>query len=36
MTRLFLQESGGRWSVQYKELAIATLTERALHEVLSS
>jgi len=35
MTRLFLQESGGRWSAQYKERAIATLTERALHEVLS-
>jgi len=35
MTRLFLQESGGRWSAQYKELAIAALTERALHEVLS-
>jgi CO/xanthine dehydrogenase FAD-binding subunit len=34
MTRLFLQESGGRWSAQYKELAIAALTERALHEVL--
>ena len=35
MTRLFLQESGGRWSAQYKERAIAALTERALHEVLS-
>jgi carbon-monoxide dehydrogenase medium subunit len=35
MTRLFLRESGGRWSAQYKELAIAALTERALHEVLS-
>jgi CO/xanthine dehydrogenase FAD-binding subunit len=34
MTRLFLQESGGRWSAQYKERAIAALTERALHEVL--
>ncbi|MFN2225666.1 MAG: FAD binding domain-containing protein [Anaerolineae bacterium] len=34
MTRLFLQESGGRWSVAYKERAIAALTERALHEVL--
>jgi len=35
MTRLFLQESGGRWSAPYKERAIAALTERALHEVLS-
>jgi CO/xanthine dehydrogenase FAD-binding subunit len=35
MARLFLQESGGRWSAQYKERAIAALTERALHEVLS-
>jgi CO/xanthine dehydrogenase FAD-binding subunit len=35
MARLFLQESGGRWSAQYKEQAIAALTERALHEVLS-
>jgi len=35
MVRLFLRESGGRWSAQYKERAIATLTERALHEVLS-
>jgi CO/xanthine dehydrogenase FAD-binding subunit len=34
MARLFLQESGGRWSAQYKEQAIAALTERALHEVL--
>jgi carbon-monoxide dehydrogenase medium subunit len=34
MTRLFLQASGGRWSAQYKERAIAALTERALHEVL--
>jgi CO/xanthine dehydrogenase FAD-binding subunit len=34
MTRLFLQESGGRWSAAYKERAIAALTERALHEVL--
>jgi carbon-monoxide dehydrogenase medium subunit len=34
MTRLFLEESGGRWSAQYKERAIAALTERALHEVL--
>jgi CO/xanthine dehydrogenase FAD-binding subunit len=34
MVRLFLQESGGRWSAQYKERAIAALTERALHEVL--
>jgi CO/xanthine dehydrogenase FAD-binding subunit len=35
MTRLFLSESGGRWSAQYKEKAIAALTERALYEVLS-
>jgi CO/xanthine dehydrogenase FAD-binding subunit len=35
MTRLFLEASGGRWSAQYKERAIATLTERALEEVLS-
>ncbi len=35
MARLFLQESGGRWSALYKEQAIAALTERALHEVLS-
>lgn len=35
MTRLFLQESGERWSAPYKERAIATLTERALEEVLS-
>ena len=35
MTRLFLDESGGRWSAPYKERTIATLTERALHEVLS-
>jgi CO/xanthine dehydrogenase FAD-binding subunit len=35
MTRLFLEESGGRWSALYKERAIAALTERALHEVLS-
>lgn len=35
MTRLFLQESGGRWSAQYKERTIAALTERAIHEVLS-
>lgn len=34
MTRLFLRESGGRWSAAYKERAIAALTERALHEVL--
>jgi CO/xanthine dehydrogenase FAD-binding subunit len=34
MARLFLQESGGRWSALYKERAIAALTERALHEVL--
>jgi hypothetical protein len=34
MTRLFLEESGGRWSAQYKERAIVALTERALHEVL--
>jgi CO/xanthine dehydrogenase FAD-binding subunit len=34
MIRLFLQESGGRWSARYKERAIAALTERALHEVL--
>jgi CO/xanthine dehydrogenase FAD-binding subunit len=34
LTRLFLHESGGRWSAQYKERAIAALTERALHEVL--
>jgi CO/xanthine dehydrogenase FAD-binding subunit len=34
MTRLFLQESGGRWSARYKERAIAALTERALQEVL--
>jgi CO/xanthine dehydrogenase FAD-binding subunit len=35
MARLFLEASGGRWSARYKELAIAALTERALHEVLS-
>ncbi|MCL7453021.1 MAG: FAD binding domain-containing protein [Anaerolineae bacterium] len=35
MARLFLQASGGRWSARYKEQAIATLTERALQEVLS-
>jgi CO/xanthine dehydrogenase FAD-binding subunit len=35
MTRLFLHESGGRWSAPYKEQAIAALTKRALHEVLS-
>ena len=34
MARLFLEESGGRWSAQYKEQAIAALTERALREVL--
>jgi CO/xanthine dehydrogenase FAD-binding subunit len=34
MTRLFLEESGGRWSALYKERAIAALTERALHEVV--
>jgi hypothetical protein len=34
MTRLFLEESGGRWSASYKERAIAALTEQALHEVL--
>jgi CO/xanthine dehydrogenase FAD-binding subunit len=36
MARLFLQESGGRWSAAYKEPAIAALTERALHEVLDA
>jgi carbon-monoxide dehydrogenase medium subunit len=36
MARLFLQESGGRWSAQYKERAIAVLSERALEEVLRS
>jgi CO/xanthine dehydrogenase FAD-binding subunit len=35
MTRLFLEESGGRWSAQYKERAIAVLSKRALEEVLS-
>ena len=34
MTRMFLHESGGRWSARYKERAIAALTERALYEVL--
>ena len=34
MTRLFLQESGRRWSAPYKERAIAALTERALYEVV--
>jgi CO/xanthine dehydrogenase FAD-binding subunit len=34
MAHLFQQESGRRWSASYKERAIASLTERALHEVL--
>jgi CO/xanthine dehydrogenase FAD-binding subunit len=36
MGRLFLEESGGRWSAPYKEQTIAALTERALAEVLAT
>ncbi|MGD8627029.1 MAG: FAD binding domain-containing protein [Anaerolineae bacterium] len=36
MARLFLEESGGRWSAPYKERTIAALTERALAEVLAA
>jgi CO/xanthine dehydrogenase FAD-binding subunit len=36
MARLFMKESGGRWSAEYKERTIAVLTERALHEVFEA
>ncbi|MFZ5918993.1 MAG: FAD binding domain-containing protein [Chloroflexota bacterium] len=35
MAQLLREESGGRWSAAYKERVIATLTERALKEVLA-
>jgi CO/xanthine dehydrogenase FAD-binding subunit len=34
MVELYRSESGGRWSAEYKELALAAVTERALQRVV--